>query len=288
MTKFGTVLLLLSATVVVNSMAWDLKVEEETARTTIKGENNNCCLCSDCDMMMNVGTDLYDLDQQVFVTCERFAEEIYGTFVAGSDQCGHVQSLFQTPCCLTTADSSQDRRRAWTATSRTTGTTSLTSVPFSSASLTTPPASSTSYVGWNAAQQAPAAGTSAWASAPQRPAATTYTAPAATTTGSSCPQRAGICDFKCPSVPADRLAIYVSIDPVAAGRTDMAYFGAKCGDVQNQMHCVNMLSSDLRCSLLVARFRAECGCGGYQNNAAAFHGGITPSNGAVGNWRIGG
>jgi hypothetical protein len=285
MTKFGTVLLLLSVTVVVNSMAWDLKkVEEETARTTIiKEKNNNCCLCNDCDMMMNVGTDLYDLDQQVFVTCERFAEEIYETFIAGTDQCGLVQSLFQTPCCLTTA-ADNTRRRAWTVSSPTKGTTSLTSVPFSSASLTTPPASS-SYVGWNAAQQS-AEAPSAWASAPQRPSATTYTAPA-TTTG-SCPQRSGICDFKCPSVPADRLAIYVSIDPAAAGRTDIAYFGAKCGDVQNQMHCANMLTSDLRCSLLVARFRAECGCGGYQNNAAAFHGGITPSNGAVNTWRIGG
>jgi hypothetical protein len=272
------------------------------AHETTPQNDNNCCLCNDCDMMMNEGTDLYDMDQQVFVSCERFAEEVFRTLIAGSDQCSRVQSLFQTPCCLTAAArrhqeeaTSDDRRRMnWSAMSPTTGTTRLTTVPFQPSSLTTGSTASTpsSYENWGAAQQSAEQSTSTNTVAATRSSqvSPSYYPAAATTSssssGGSCPQRSGICNFNCPSVPADRLTIHVSIDPGAVGRTDLPYFSAGCGDVQNQMHCQNLLTTDLRCSLLVARFRAECGCGGYQNNAAAFYGGVTQSKGAVG-WTVG-
>lgn len=281
--------------------------QEEEHNNSKSSNNHNCCLCNDCDMMMNTGTDLYDLDQQEFVSCQDFAEAIYSTFNAGSDSCNTIQKRFQTLCCLVTASTtmtttsttsmtSQDRRRrqvlegtGWTIKSPTTGTTttSLSTVPFQSSSLTTPQ-SPPAYTNWAAAQQSaeladpPAnTATTTWAMAPASP---------STTVGSSsgsCSPVSGGCDFQCPSVPADRLTIHVTFDPSAAGRSDLPYFSASCGNVQNQMYCQRMLSSDLRCSLIVARFRAECGCGGHQNNAAAFYGGVTPSNGQLG-WRIGG
>lgn len=218
----------------------------------------DCCLCDDCDFMMRLDSGLFDIDTYTFVSCERFAEELFDNFVAESAQCTMAQDLFQAPCCY---GSQSDRHLSWGA--------STTTYPFQSSSFRTP----SSYSSWGVTQQQQSSPAVSWGSSAPQTYSTgqVFTANPLPSAGGSCPHRSGICNFNCPNVPADRGAIHVSVDPSITGR-NLPYFGALCGDVQNQMHCQNIVTSDLRCSLMVSRYRGECGCGGYQNNGASFWG----------------
>jgi hypothetical protein len=61
---------------------------------------DECCLCNDCDMMMNADATVYDLDEGRLMACSDFAELVFHQVSATSETCHMIQGFYQTSCCM--------------------------------------------------------------------------------------------------------------------------------------------------------------------------------------------
>ena len=63
--------------------------------------NTGCCLCSDCEMQLmgQPVAALYNLDEDVPVSCQDFSEQVFDRLESSNPRCSQVHEAFQSVCC---------------------------------------------------------------------------------------------------------------------------------------------------------------------------------------------